>query len=280
MPEFDFHTRRLLLRLRLIGSDPAASRALLRRWASASAGRARSEPDALRLPPIPLADLLGFVVEARVERLGGSTRWPPGADGCILVLHGSAASPHELRLMEGRARAEAGTGPLLWAAEGGWSGSLADCVQRLGVEDDALRGEVRSRAGALACLEVAIACAIDHAVLRVHPAAPGEGAPDGAALSQRLRAWTRELGGAGRLEAAALDSPALQAPRAAAPDEPWRRRALDLEGIEPLPSADAAIEIRALEEILNLNHAPPREGDKSHHESGRPDRSRSNRGRR
>jgi hypothetical protein len=279
MPEFDFHTRRLSLRLRLIGSDPAVSRALLRRWAAASAGRARSEPDALRLPLVRIADLVGFDVEARVERLGGSTPWPQGADACILVFDGSAARPHDLRLLERRGRAEAGEGPLLWASEEGWSGPLAEGMQHLGVEDDALRGEVRSRAGALACLEVALACAIDHAVLRVHPAAPGEGAPDGAILSQRLRAWMRELGGAGGLEAARLEPPAPPSARAAAPDEPWRRRALDLQGIEPLPSADAALEIRALEEILNLDPTPLREGEESHPESGRPARSR-NRGRR
>jgi hypothetical protein len=279
MPEFDFHTRRLLLRLRLFGSTPAASRALLGRWAAVSAGRARSEPDALRLPLIRLADLLGFDVEAKVERGDGATPWPPGADGCVLVLDGAPAGPQELRRLERRARAQSASGPILWAAEEGWGGSLAVSLQALGVEDDALRGEVRSPAGALASLEVALACAIDHAVLRVHPAAPGEGAPDGAALSQRLRAWLRELAGAA--EARRPPAPAPPRPsRAASPDEPWRRRALDLEGIEPLPSADAAVEIRALEQILNLSPTPLREGEESHHQGGRPARSRGNRGRR
>lgn len=263
MAGFDFHRRRLQLRLRLAGSEPAAARALLRRWRSAAGTPAGSDPVVLRLPVVPLADLVGFDVEAAVDAEPGPGPRGEPADGCVLVVGGGARRAHELRVLERRAREDSGEGVLLWASTHGWSEELAEAARALGIGDDVLRREVESREGALACLEVAVACLIDHALLRIHPAAPGEGAPDPLAVGQRVRAWTRALPGAKavRQEAAARGAAAEPAAEHRAtgdsPDEPWRRRALELEGIEPLPAADASDEIETLRSILGFTPALP-----------------------
>jgi hypothetical protein len=256
MPDFDFHRRRLQARLRLIGTDPAVSRALLKRWRAALGERAQLEPNALRLPPVPLADLTGFDVQVKVEHESGAAAEPEGVDAWVLVVGSNAGREHDLRLLLRRAREGGNAGPALWAAEQGWSESLAALARRLGVEDDVLRAEVSSRRGALSCLEVATACLIDHALLRIHPAAPGEGAPDAQAVGERIIVWARTLcqPQEGQHGAPEPDATAGERARAgaASPDEPWRRRAMDLEKIDPLPAADAAQEIRTLDLILKF----------------------------
>jgi hypothetical protein len=275
MPDFDFHRRRLQARLRLIGTDPVVSRALLKRWSAALGERAQMEPDALRLPPVPLADLTGFDVQVKVEHEGGAAAESEGVDAWVLVVGSNAGREHDLRLLLRRAREGGNAGPALWSAEQGWSEALAALARRLGVEDDVLRAEVSSRRGALSCLEVATACLIDHALLRIHPAAPGEGAPDAQAVGERILAWARMLcppeesqRGAPAPDSAAASAAAPAGGRtpglapeggserasaaAASPDEPWRRRAMDLEKIDPLPAADAAQEIRTLDLILKF----------------------------
>jgi len=275
MPDFDFHRRRLQARLRLIGTDPAVSRALLKRWGAALGERAQPEPNALRLPPVPLAGLTGFDVQVKVEHESGAAAESEGVDAWVLVVGSNAGREHDLRLLLRRAREGGNAGPALWAAEQGWSESLAALARRLGVEDDVLRAEVSSRRGALSCLEVATACLIDYALLRIHPAAPGEGAPDAQAVGERILTWARMLRPPeeDRRGAAAPDSAAASAAgpaegrtpgpapegggeragaAVASPDEPWRRRAMDLEKIDPLPVADAAQEIRTLDLILKF----------------------------
>jgi hypothetical protein len=141
----------------------------------------------------------------------------------------------------------------------GWSEALAGAVRQLGIADDLLLGNAASREGALSCLEVAMACLLDHALLQIQPAAPGEGAIDPAELSRRVRSWSRALREAG-LRAQAPGGRAREAAPAVPVDEPWRRRAFDLQGIDPLPADDAAREIDALDNILRFT-PPLLEGD-------------------
>jgi hypothetical protein len=252
--DFDYHTRRLGARLLLVGSDPGVSRSLMRRWALAAGKGGAAVVEGLRLPLVPLADLAGFDLEVEVEVESGSSRRSAEPDACVLVIGGGTCRPHVLRILQRRGRESVSSGPVLWAALNGWDEALSDAARRLGVEDDILRARAGTSEGALICLEVALACLIDHALLRVHPATWGDGAPEPAAVVQRVRGWVGGLSVPGGWEpqpSAALHEGALTA----SPEEPWRRRALDLQGIEPLPAADAELEVRNLEQILKLTPA-------------------------
>jgi len=254
MAQFDFHRRRLQLRLRLLGSEPAAARGVLRRWRAAAHVRG-GDPDTLCLPAVPLADLTGFDLEVRAEAEGGAGGWEGGADACLLVVDGGVPAVADLQRLERRARDGSESGLFLWTSATGWSQALAEAARELGIADDVLLEKADSREGALSCLEVAMACLLDQAMMQIQPAAPGDAAPDAAALAQRVRCWARSLREAGMrtLASAGRSRPAARIPVAA--DEPWRRRAFDLQGIDPLPADDAAREIDALDHILRF--APP-----------------------
>ncbi len=262
MASFDFHRRRLQATLRLVGSDPATSRALLNRWAASVGERARLDLALLQLPAFPLADVAGFDVEVLVEHEPSTSLRTGTADACVLVIARNAVRARFLDLLRRRARESTTGGPLIWAAEGGWTEALASAARQVGAGDDLLRSAVSNRTGALACLEVALACLIEDLLVRVHPAVPAEWAPAPAIVAQRLRRWTRLLSSRDTsdiwpplFERAAAGSLGRREPAA---DMPWRRKALELERIEPLAAADAQYEIGRLNHIMAFS--PPLDG--------------------
>ncbi len=256
MAHFDFHRRRMQARLRVCGSDPGCARALLKRWRAAAGLGGGVETGVLRLPVLPLAELAGFDLEPEAETEASARTRGADPDVRLVVLGPGSRGSDDVFLLKRRLAAEECRGPLLWASVGGWEGDLAETARALGIGDDVVRGRVDSRQGALACLEVALACVAEQALERIWPAAAQEAAPRPIDTARRVRAWARGLG---RLPEAPPARPGRGAagarPAAVPADEPWRRRALQLERIEPLPADDAAREIHALERILRFTPA-------------------------
>lgn len=256
MASFDFHRRRLHATLWLVGSNPSTSRALLNRWAASTGERARLDPAHLQLPAFPLADVAGFDVEVLVEHEPSTWLDTGTADACVLVIGRNAVRARFLERLRRRAQESKSGGPVIWAAEEGWTEALASAARQVGAGDDLLRSAVSNRTGALACLEVALACLIEDLLVRVHPAVPAEWAPAPAIVAQRLRRWTRLLSSRDTsdiwpplFEEAAAGSKRRREP---ATDSPWRRQALELERIEPLAAADAQYEIEQLNRIMKF----------------------------
>jgi len=264
MASFDFHRRRLQATLWLVGSDSATSRALLNRWAASTGERARLDPAHLQLPAFPLADVAGFDVEVLVEHEPNPSLDTRAADACVLVIGRNAVRARFLELLRRRAQESTSGGPVIWAAEEGWSEALASAARQVGAGDDLLRSAVSSRTGARACLEVALACLIEDLLVRVHPAVPAEWAPAPAIVAQRLRRWTRLLASPDTsdiwpplFEEAAVGTMARREPAA---DTPWRRQALQLERIEPLAAVEAQYEIEQLNRIMTFSPSLDRRG--------------------